>query len=41
LIILLPAIVVALRDIIVFRYMGVRSGYGRLAGAMTVFFAGI
>jgi uncharacterized membrane protein len=41
LIILIPAFLVAAGYILIFRYMGVAPGYGRLAGAMIVFFAGI
>jgi hypothetical protein len=41
LIILIPAVLVALGYIVVFRYIGVTPGYGRLAGAMIVFFGGI
>ena len=41
LIILIPAVLVALGYIVVFHYLGVRAGNGRLAGAMIVFFGGI
>ena len=41
LIILIPAVLVAFGYIVVFRYIGVTPGYGRLAGAMIVFFGGI
>jgi len=41
LIILIPAVLVALGYIVVFRYIGVTPGYGRLAGAMIVFVGGI
>jgi len=41
LIIVIPAILVAFGYVVVFRFMGVTPGYGRLAGAMIVFFAGI
>jgi len=41
LIILIPAVLVALGYIVVFRYIGVTPGYGRLAGAMIAFFGGI
>ena len=41
LIILIPAFLVATGYILIFRYMGVTPGYGRLAGAMMVFFGGI
>jgi len=41
LIILVPAFLVALGYILIFRYMGVTPGYGRLAGAMIVFFGGV
>jgi len=41
LIILIPALLVALGYIVVFRYIGVTPGYRRLAGAMIVFFGGI
>jgi len=41
LIILIPAILVALGYIVVIRFLGVTPGYGRLVGAMMVFFAGI
>jgi len=34
-------VLVALGYIVVFRYIGVTPGYGRLAGAMIVFFGGI
>ena len=41
LIILIPAFLVAAGYILIFRYMGVTPGYGRLAGAMIVVFGGI
>ena len=41
LIILIPAVLVALGYIVVFRYIGVTPGYGQLAGAMILFFGGI
>jgi len=41
LIILIPAFLVATGYVLIFRYMGVAPGYGRLAGAMIVFFGGI
>ena len=41
LIILVPALLVAVGYIAIFRYMGVAPGYGRLAGAMVLFFGGI
>jgi hypothetical protein len=41
LIILIPAFLVAIGYIAIFRYMGVTPGYGRLAVAMMVFFAGM
>ena len=41
LIILVPALLVAAGYIAIFRYMGVTPGYGRLAGAMILFFGGI
>jgi len=41
LIILIPAMLVALGYIVVFRFLGVTPGYGRLVGAMMVFFAAI
>jgi len=41
LIILVPAILLAIGYIVVFRYIGVTPGYGRLAGAMIVFFGGM
>ena len=41
LIILVPAILLAIGYMVVFRYIGVTPGYGRLAGAMIVFFAGM
>ena len=41
LIILIPAFLVATGYILIFRYLGVTPGYGRLAGAMIVFFAGV
>jgi len=41
LIILVPAVLVALGYIVVFRYIGVTPGYGRLAIATIVFFGGI
>jgi hypothetical protein len=41
LIILVPAFLVALGYMVIFRYMGVTPGYGRLAGAMIVFFGGM
>jgi ABC-type spermidine/putrescine transport system permease subunit II len=41
LIILLPAILLAIGYIVAFRYIGVTPGYGRLAGAMIVFFGGM
>jgi hypothetical protein len=40
LIILIPALLVATGYILIFRFMGVAPGYGRLAGAMVVFFGG-
>ncbi len=41
LIILVPAFLVAIGYILIFRYMGLTPGYGRLAGAMIVFFGGM
>jgi len=41
LIIIIPALLVAAGYIAIFRYMGLAPGYGRLAGAMTLFFAAI
>ena len=41
LIILAPAILLAIGYMLVFRYVGVTPGYGRLAGAMIVFFGGM
>jgi ABC-type spermidine/putrescine transport system permease subunit II len=41
LIILMPAILLAIGYVVVFRYIGVTPGYGRLAGAMIVFFGGM
>lgn len=41
LIILIPAFLVALGYILIFRYMGVTPGYGRLAMATVVFFGGM
>ena len=41
LIILIPAFLVALGYILIFRYMGVTPLYGRLAGAMIVFFGAV
>jgi hypothetical protein len=41
LIILVPALLVALGYVLIFRYIGVTPGYGRLAGAMIVFFGGM
>jgi hypothetical protein len=41
LIILIPAFLVASGYVLIFRYMGVTPGYGRLVGAMIVFFCGI
>jgi ABC-type Fe3+ transport system permease subunit len=41
LIILIPAILVALGYIVVFRYIGIAPGYLRLAGATMVFLGGI
>jgi len=41
LIILVPALLVAIGYIVIFRYLGVTPGYVRLAGAMIVFFGGM
>jgi len=41
LIILIPAILVAIGYIVIFRYVGVTPGYVRLAGAMIVLFGGM
>ena len=41
LIILAPAILLAIGYMLVFRYVGVTPGYGRLAGTMIVFFGGM
>ena len=41
LIILIPAALIAIGYLIVFRYIGVTPGYVRLMGAMIVFFGGI
>ena len=41
LIILVPALLVALGYIVVFRYIGVTPGYERLLVAMIIFFGGI
>jgi hypothetical protein len=41
LIILIPAFLVAIGYIVIFRYLGVTPGYARLAGAMMVLFAGM
>jgi len=41
LIILVPAILLAIGYMVVFRYIGVTPGYGRLAAAMIVFFGGM
>jgi len=41
LIILIPAVLVAIGYLIVFRCIGVTPGYARLMGAMIVFFGGI
>jgi hypothetical protein len=41
LIILVPAFLVAFGYIVVFHHIGVTPAYGRLAGAMIVFFGGI
>jgi len=41
LIILIPAFLVAIGYIVIFRYVGVTPGYVRLAGAMIVFFGGM
>jgi hypothetical protein len=41
LIILIPAFLVAIGYILIFRYMGEAPGYGRLAGTMIVFSGGI
>jgi hypothetical protein len=41
LIILIPAFLVAIGYVLIFRYMGVTPGYGRLVGAMIVLFGGI
>ena len=41
LIIMIPALLVAAGYMALFRYMGVAPGYGRLAGAMVLFFGAI
>jgi threonine/homoserine/homoserine lactone efflux protein len=41
LIILVPALLVALGYIVIFHYVGVTPAYGRLAGAIVLFFGGI
>jgi ABC-type spermidine/putrescine transport system permease subunit II len=41
LIIVIPALLVAIGYIMIFRSMGVAPGYARLAGAMIVFSGGI
>jgi positive regulator of sigma E activity len=41
LIILVPAFLVAIGYILIFRYLGVAPGYGRLALGMIVFFGGM
>ena len=41
LIILIPAFLVAAGYILIFRYLGVAPGYGRVAGATIVFLGGI
>jgi hypothetical protein len=41
LIILIPAVLIAIGYVIVFRYIGVTPGYVRLMGAVIVFFGGI
>ena len=41
LIILIPAVLVAIGYLIVFRCIGVTPGYARLMGAMIVFFGGM
>jgi ABC-type spermidine/putrescine transport system permease subunit II len=41
LIILVPALLVALGYMVVFRYIGVTPGYGRLVVATIIFFGGI
>ena len=41
LIILIPAFLVAIGYLVIFRYVGVTPGYVRLAGAMIVFFGGM
>jgi hypothetical protein len=41
LIILIPAFLLAIGYIVIFRYLGVTPGYVRLAGAMIAFFAGM
>lgn len=41
LIMLIPAVLVAIGYLIVFRFIGVTPGYVRLTGAMIVFFGGI
>ena len=41
LIILIPAVLIAIGYLIVFRYIGVTPGYVRLMGAVIVFFGGI
>jgi hypothetical protein len=41
LIILIPAFLLATGYIVIFRYMGVTPGYGRLAVAMMAFFGGM
>jgi len=41
LIVLIPAILVAIGYLVIFHYAGVTPRYGRLAGAMIVFFGGI
>ena len=41
LIILVPAMLIAIGYIVIFRYVGMTPAYGRLAVAMIVFFGGI
>jgi len=41
LIILIPAVLVALGYVVVFHYLGIAPGYLRLAGAVVVFWGGI
>jgi threonine/homoserine/homoserine lactone efflux protein len=41
LIIMIPALLVAAGYIAIFHYIGVAPGYGRLAGAMVLFFGAI